>query len=88
MSRQPAIGCPGYPPSRDGRGIEEGLSEGELRSGSRVKKVTRVRGFSCGLAVKGMGCAGAEVARFGGVITSAVNRAARLEPRFEGQSDQ
>jgi putative transposase len=67
---------------------KEGLSEGELRSGSRVKKVTRARGLFCGLAVKGMGYAGAEVARFLGVTTSAVNRAARLEPGLEAKSDQ
>ena len=67
---------------------KEGVSEGELRSGSRVKKVTRARGLFCGLSVKGMGYAGAEVARFLGVTTSAVNRAARLEPRLETKSDQ
>ena len=65
---------------------QEGLSEGEIRSGSRVKKVTRTRRVSCRLAVKRMGYAGAEVARFLGVTTSAVNRAARLEPQSETRS--
>ncbi len=59
---------------------KEGLSEGELRSGSRVRKVTKARRIFCRLAVKEMGYAGAEVARLLGVTTSAVNRTSRLEP--------
>ncbi len=58
---------------------KEGLSEGELRSGSRVRKVTKARRIFCRLAVKEMGYAGAEVARLLGVTTSAVNRTSRLE---------
>ena len=63
------------------RGIAEGevVSESELRSGSRRRKVSKVRRLLCQLAVRKMGYPGAEVARFLGVTTSAVVRAAHSE---------
>jgi putative transposase len=66
---------------------QEGLSEEELRSGRRSKRVTKARRAFCKLAVKGMGYGGAEVVRYLGVTTSAVNRAARLESRPESDSE-
>jgi hypothetical protein len=57
----------------------EGVDEAALRSGSRLKRVVRARRTLCQLAVRKMGYPGAEVARFLGVTTSAVNRAAALE---------
>jgi hypothetical protein len=60
----------------------EGIEEGGLRSGGRGKEVIRVRRIFCQLAVKRMGYPGAEVARYLGVTTSAVNRlAVRRNPR-------
>ena len=57
----------------------EGLRESELRSGRRQRKVSRGRRLFCQLAVGKMGHSGAEVARFLGVTTSAVIRAAYSE---------
>jgi REP element-mobilizing transposase RayT len=57
----------------------EGLGELELRSGRRQRKVSRGRRLFCQLAVGKMGYPGAEVARFLGVTTSAVIRAAYSE---------
>lgn len=57
----------------------EGVSETELRSGSRRKKISRARRLFCQVAVGKMGYPGAEVARFLGVSTSAVVRVAHLE---------
>jgi putative transposase len=57
----------------------EGLGESELRSGRRQRKVSRGRRLFCQLAVGKMGYPGAEVARFLGVTTSAVLRAAYSE---------
>ncbi len=54
----------------------EGIGESELRSGMRKREVVRVRRMFCQLAVREMGYAGAEVARFLGVTTSSVNRLA------------
>jgi hypothetical protein len=54
----------------------EGIEERELRSGTRKKEVVRARRVICQLAVGKMGYPGAEVARFLGVTTSAVNRLA------------
>jgi REP element-mobilizing transposase RayT len=61
-----------------GRQIQatEDVAEGELRSGIRTKALVRARRLFCQLAVQGMGYSGAEVARFLGVTTSAVNRLA------------
>ena len=52
----------------------EGIEEGGLRSGGRGKEVIRVRR---------MGYPGAEVARYLGVTTSAVNRLAASEESRE-----
>jgi len=57
----------------------EGLGESELRSGRRQRKVSKGRRLFCQLAVGKMGYPGAEVARFLGVTTSAVLRAAYSE---------
>jgi hypothetical protein len=54
----------------------EGVAEEELRSGLRTREVVKARRLFCQLAVQGMGYSGAEVARFLGVTTSAVNRLA------------
>jgi len=53
----------------------EGAAETELRSGSRRRHVSRARKIFCQVAVTRLGFSGAEVARFLGVSTSAVNRA-------------
>ncbi len=57
-------------------GAREGVAEAALRSGRRTRAVARARRLFCQLAVQGMGYSGAEVARFLGVTTSAVNRLA------------
>ncbi len=57
----------------------EGLGESELRSGRRQRKISRGRRLFCQLAVGKRGYPGAEVARFLGVTTSAVIRAAYSE---------
>ena len=57
----------------------EGIDEEELRSGSKKRAVVRARRVFCQLAVSKMGYSGAEVARFLGVTTSAVNRCAASE---------
>lgn len=53
---------------------EGGVEEQELRSGIRKREVVKARRLFCQLAVGKMGYPGAEVARFLGVTTSAVNR--------------
>ena len=55
------------------------LQENDLRSGSRRKQVVEARKLFCQLAVKKMGYPGAGIARFLGVSTSAVNKAANSE---------
>ena len=50
-----------------------------MQSGYRGKKVLRARKLFCQLMVKKLGHTGAEVARFLGVTTSAVNRIANSE---------
>jgi REP element-mobilizing transposase RayT len=57
----------------------EGLTVSDLKSGNRKKRVSRARRLFCQLAVRKMGYPGAEVARFLGVTTSAVVRAANSE---------
>ena len=57
----------------------EGIQENDLRSGSRRKQVVEARKLFCQLAVKKMGYPGAGIARFLGVTTSAVNKAANSE---------
>jgi hypothetical protein len=44
----------------------EGIEEGRLRSGRRENEVSRVRRIFCQLAVREMGYAGAQVARYWG----------------------
>jgi len=61
----------------------ERIEEGGLRSGGRGKEVIRVRRIFCQLAVRRMGYSGAEVARYLGVTTSAVNRLAASEESRE-----
>jgi hypothetical protein len=60
------------------RKVGEGqeVDEGELRSGLRKREVVNSRRIFCQIAVKRMGYSGAEVARFLGITTSAVNRLA------------
>jgi hypothetical protein len=64
-----------------GRRIAEGagLSESDLKFGSRNKRVSRSRRLFCQLAVGKMGYPAAEVARLLGVTTSAVVRATNSE---------
>lgn len=57
----------------------EGVDQEELCSGLRKRDVVKARRLFCQLAVKMMGYSGAEVARFLGVTTSAVNRLAVSE---------
>jgi hypothetical protein len=61
----------------------ERIEERGLRSGGRRKEVIRVRRIFCQLAVRRMGYPGAEVARYLGVTTSAVNRLASSEESRE-----
>ncbi len=55
---------------------EEGIEETELRSGLRKREFVKTRRIFCQIAVKRMGYSGADVARFLGITTSAVNRLA------------
>ena len=54
----------------------EGIEETELRAGSRRAEAVRARRLFCQLAVKKLRYYGAEVARYLGMTTSAVNRSA------------
>jgi len=54
----------------------EGVDEPELRSGLRKREVVKSPRVFCQIAVKKMGYSGADVARFLGINTSAVNRLA------------
>ena len=54
----------------------EGVDEPELRSALRKRQVVKSRRVFCQIAVKKMGYSGADVARFLGINTSAVNRLA------------
>jgi len=56
--------------------VGQGIDEAALRSGLRKKKVVKSRRIFCQIAVKKMGYSGADVARFLGIKTSAVNRLA------------
>jgi REP element-mobilizing transposase RayT len=60
-----------------------GLQPNELRAGSRRHTVIRARGEFSEVAVKLLGYAGAEVARFLGVTSSCVTRIASQEKRLE-----
>ena len=59
----------------------EDVTESELRSGSRRRRASKARRIFCRAAVTQLGFSGAEVARFLGVTTSAVNRAAGAETK-------
>jgi len=63
----------------------EGVTESDLRPGSRKRRVSRTRRLCCQLAVRKLGYPAAQVARFLGVTTSAVVRAASSEdlPKIE-----
>jgi putative transposase len=52
------------------------VSGAELRSGSKARRISSARKLFCQIAVNRLGHAGADVARFLGVGTSAVNRLA------------
>ena len=54
----------------------EGVNISDLCSGIRKKDVVKSRRIFCQIAVKKMGYSGAEIARFIGITTSAVNRLA------------
>jgi len=54
----------------------QGVDEAALRSGIRKREVVKSRRIFCQIAVKKMGYSGADVARFLGINTSAVNRLA------------
>ena len=55
------------------------ITEQELKSGSRRRKISKARRLFCQLSVVNMGYPGAQVARLLGVSTSAVVRAAHSE---------
>ena len=57
----------------------EGIAQTALRSGSRRKELVRSRKIFCQLTVKKLGYSGAEVARYLGITSSAVNRMANAE---------
>jgi len=57
----------------------EEVAESDLRSGRRQRRVSKGRRLFCQLAVGRMGYPGADVARFLGVTTCAVVRAAYSE---------
>ena len=54
----------------------EGVDQAELRSGLRKRQFVKSRRIFCQIAVRKMGYSGADVARFLGINTSAVNRLA------------
>jgi putative transposase len=54
----------------------EGIREEDLCSGKRMRRVVKARKMFCQLTVNKMGYSGADVARFMGISTSAVNRMA------------
>ena len=62
-----------------------GVSIGELRSGSRRHEIVEARRVFCWLVVKELGYSGAEVARYLGVTTSCVTRAASSGEKPEGK---
>jgi len=62
---------------------DKGITETELRSGSRMRKVSEARRSFCRVAVGELGYPAAGVARFLGVTTSAVVRAARAEEHLD-----
>jgi chromosomal replication initiation ATPase DnaA len=61
----------------------EGVDESDLRSGVRRRNVVKSRKIFSQIAVKKMGYSGADVARFLGITTSAVNRLAASDELTE-----
>jgi len=61
----------------------EGVDEAELRSGLRKREAVKARSIFCQIATKKMGYSGADVARFLGINTSAVNRLAVSDELLE-----
>ena len=59
--------------------VGEGIEEKDLRSGIRKRNVVKSRRLFCQISIKKMGYSGADVARFLGITTSAVNRLAVSE---------
>jgi len=57
----------------------EGVEKEDLLNRSKKKGIVKCRRIFCQIAVKKMGYSGADVARFLGVTTSAVNRLAVSE---------
>ena len=57
-------------------GRDEGITEAELKSGSRKRRISKARRLFCQLSVVKLGYPGAQVARLLGVSTSAVVRTA------------
>jgi chromosomal replication initiation ATPase DnaA len=55
---------------------EEGIREEDLRAGKRMRRIVKARKMFCQLTVNKMRYSGADVARFLGISTSAVNRMA------------
>jgi len=74
MPRQPRLDAPGTLHHIMGRGIDW-----IKIFGIRRRELVRGRKIFCQLAVKRLGYSGAEVARYLGVTTSAVNRMANAE---------
>jgi putative transposase len=58
---------------------DEGITEAELKSGSRKRRISKARRLFCQLSVVKLGYPGAQVARLLGVSTSAVVRAANSD---------
>jgi hypothetical protein len=65
---------------------DQGITETDLRSGSRMRKVSEARKGFCRASVSELGFPAASVARFLGVTTSAVVRAARVEEHLDRPS--
>ena len=59
--------------------VREGIEQTVLRSGNKRTEVVRSRKIFCQLTVKKLGYSGAEVARYLGITSSAVNRMANAE---------
>ncbi len=59
------------------------MEKEELLNRSKKKGVVKCRRIFCQIAVKKMGYSGADVARFPGVTTSAVNRLAASEKMID-----
>ncbi len=57
----------------------EGITVERLRSGDRTRRVSRARRSFCRTAIEGMRYPAAEVARYLGITTSGVARAAKTE---------